>query len=197
MSTCREFCHTLDPLGGGDGHDAGDDGDVDSGKSASISKVQKIVVIEKELCADVVGTGIHLRLEVIHFQKAIRCIGMSFGKSCHTDTKPAWVGVFSRCVKFLDMPHEVGGVLESISSPVVARDIFRWVAPECEKVADTSGGVFFQSGCDFLRAMRYASEVGNGRGGGGFLDADHEVMGEFARRATGTVGDAHKRRIVL
>ena len=68
----REFRDAFESAHGGNRHDAGNDRNVDAGKRATLAKIKKVTVIEKELGHDVIGAGIHFRFQMIHFDQAIR-----------------------------------------------------------------------------------------------------------------------------
>jgi hypothetical protein len=62
-----QFRDTFESAHGGNRHDPGDNGNVDSGERTAFAEIEEIAVIEKELCDHVVGAGIDFRFEVIHF----------------------------------------------------------------------------------------------------------------------------------
>ncbi len=195
VRTGRQFGHPPDAFGRGDGHDARDDRKVDAREAAPVAEVEEIMIIKKELCANIVGSFIHLRLEVVHFEQAVGRVRVTFGKACDANAKPPWVGMFARFIELTDVPNEVGGVGEGVLRPVIVTGTGGGVASEGEDVADPNGGVAFECGGDFLRAMIHTREVGDGRGRGRFLDADDEVVGQFPGRAARAVGDAHERGV--
>src|SRR6266480_793695 len=69
----REACATgqfrdaFESAYGGNRHDPGDNGNVNSGKRTTFAEIEEVAIIKKKLCDHVVGTGIHFRFEMIHF----------------------------------------------------------------------------------------------------------------------------------
>ena len=53
-----QFSHPSHALERGDGHDAGQHRDADASEFTAVTKIKKIVVVEKQLGANVVSTGI-------------------------------------------------------------------------------------------------------------------------------------------
>ena len=111
------------------------------------------MIIKKELCANIVGTLVHLGLEIIHFKEAVRGIGVTFGEGCDTNAEPSWVGVLAGFVELTDVPNEIGCVEECVLRPVIVTGIGRRVASESEDIADANGCVPFERGGDFLCGM--------------------------------------------
>ena len=68
---------------------SGDDRYANSRQVAALAEVVKIEVGEVKLCADVVGAGIHLALEVVHFLQAIGRARVPLGKAGDADSEAA------------------------------------------------------------------------------------------------------------
>ena len=62
-----QFRDAFESADGGNRHDPGDNGNVDSSECTTFAEIEEIAVIEKELCDHVVGAGVHFRFKVIHF----------------------------------------------------------------------------------------------------------------------------------
>ena len=62
-----QFRDAFESAHGGNRHDPGDNGNMDSGERTTFAEIEEVAVIEKELCDHVVGAGIDFRFEVIHF----------------------------------------------------------------------------------------------------------------------------------
>ena len=95
MSTRCKLGHAADTFGGGDGHNSCNDGDVDPGQTAAVTEIKKVMVVKKELGADIVGTLVHLGLEVIHFKQAVGSVRVSLWKGSHANSKSACVRVLA------------------------------------------------------------------------------------------------------
>jgi hypothetical protein len=52
---------------GRDRHDAGDNRNLDARERAALAKIQKVPIIKKKLGDNVIGAGVNLRFEMIHF----------------------------------------------------------------------------------------------------------------------------------
>lgn len=89
-----------------DGHDAGDDGDVDAGEITAFAEVEEVVVVEEELGADVVRAGVDFLLQVIHLEKPVGRFGVSFWEA--SDSDPERVVVAG--VKVVDVADEISSV---------------------------------------------------------------------------------------
>lgn len=79
---------------------------------ATIPVIKEIMVVEKQLGADVIGTGIDLGFHVIEFVDTIRSGGVAFREAGDADTEAAWIGVAAGVVEGFDVGDEVGGVAE-------------------------------------------------------------------------------------
>ena len=64
---------------------------MDTLQIAAFTKIIEIPVFEKELGANVIGAGIHLRLQVVHFQQTIGRGGMTLRKPSYADSETTGV----------------------------------------------------------------------------------------------------------
>ena len=99
------------------------------------------MVVEKQLGADIVGTGINLDLEVIHFLQAVGRRRMPLRKARHANAKTARLGVQARPVKITDKVHQIGGMLKVVMGAVVTGGIAGHIASERQNVAHMRCGV--------------------------------------------------------
>ena len=67
-SASREISHALHSRSRGDGHDSRNDRHVYTNEATAGTKIVKVMIVEKQLRADVVGTGIYLCLQVLHLR---------------------------------------------------------------------------------------------------------------------------------
>ena len=188
-ATAGEFGHAFHRAEAGDGHDAGDDGGADSCQRAAVAEVVEIVIIEEKLGADIVGTGLHLGFEVVHFEQAVGGGWVAFGKSRNADAKSSLVRVAG---EFFDKSNQVCRLGKCIARVVVVGLVAGWVPAEGEDVAYSSGGVAFKNRGDFGLRVADTSEVRNRIERRGGFEPQHEFVGEFASGAARSVGDADK-----
>jgi hypothetical protein len=87
------------PCSDSDGHHPGDDRNV-MPASAAVAEIEEIVVVEKQLGADVVRTFVDLGFEEIEFIHAVGGGRVAFGKAGHADAETARVRVFAGFVEF-------------------------------------------------------------------------------------------------
>lgn len=178
------------------GHDAGDDGDLDSGQIATVAEVVEVAVVEEHLGDDEVGAGVGFGFEVVHLGHAVWCAGVSFWESGDADAEAAGVGVPERLGLILDKRDELGGVAKAFFPPVVCGFVW-WVATEREDVGHTSLGVGGEQIAEFVLGLLDAGHVGDGVEPGLVLGAQDEVTGEFSGGAAGAVGDGDVGRTEL
>ena len=94
----------------------------------------------------------------------------------------------------LQPAHEVGGIGETFRMRHVARLARRRVAPQGDDVAHARVPVGPRDVEDLAARRPDAGQVRRGRQRGLAQDARHDVVGAFARRTVGTVGDRHESR---
>ncbi len=94
----------------------------------------------------------------------------------------------------LQVPNEIGSVLEGVAGFVVAGEIARWISAEREDVAHSGDSVSLEDRGDVSLAVADTGEVRDGIERSRRLDAHDEVMSEFARRAARAIRHADKRR---
>ena len=66
-------------------HDPRDNRDVNTHERASFAEIEKVVIIEKQLCDNIISTGFDLCLEIIHLNQPIWRRRMSFGKTSNSN----------------------------------------------------------------------------------------------------------------
>ena len=150
------------------------------------------MIVEEKLRADVVGPFIDFRLQMIHFQHAVRGGRMTFGETRDTDAKSAFVGVGSRIAELANESNQIRRVLESVLASIIAGEIAWRVAAQSENVADACRGVALENAIDVLFAVANAGQVRNRIQRGLRFDPNNKVMGEFAGGPPGTIGDTDK-----
>jgi len=187
--TTSEFGHSLHRRETGHRHNASHDGNTDPRQIAAFSKIVEIPVFEKELGANVIGSGVHLGFEIVHFKQAIGCGGMSLWKSCDANTKSSFVGVTA---EFFDEANQINGLRKRIARVVVVGLVARRVTAEGQDITDSGGGVAFQNRSDLRLGVADAGEVRYRVKRRGSLEPKHEFVGELARRAAGPIGHANK-----
>jgi hypothetical protein len=180
---------------GGDRHDAGDDRDVDAGERTTFAEIEEVAIIEEELGDDVVGAGVDLRFEVIHFDQSIRRRRMAFRETGHTDPETAAIGMRAGFVEFANELHQIDRVLEDVGGFVVDASVGR-IATQGENISDAGLGVAPQNRFDLAVLVADASEVRDRVEFRSGLNALDEVVREIARGATGAVGDTDEVRHV-
>lgn len=179
-----EVGHAEHPLSGGDGHDARHDGHVDAGEAAAVAVVVEVMVIKKKLRADVIGAGVDLALQVLHFNETVGRFGVALRVARDADAH-------SREMRF-DELHQLSRVLETALGFHETFLPFRRIAAQGHDVADAALAVARENLEDLILRGTHAGEVAYHREIGLFLDLHDEVMGELARGAARAVGDAHE-----
>ena len=87
---------------------------MDARQFASVAKIEKIAVVEEKLGHNIIGTGIDLLLEVIHFQEPVGRGWVAFGKPRDANAKSALIRMNTRFVEFSDKSHKVDRVLKVV-----------------------------------------------------------------------------------
>ena len=107
------------------------------------------MVVEEELRADVICSLINFSLEMIKFEHAVGCIGMSFWEAGHTDAESFFLGVGSGFIEFTDEGDEFGSMLKFTQTPVVIWLVTWWVSSQCKDIGDTGGSIAFENALHF------------------------------------------------
>ena len=170
-------------------------GTLDAGQVAALAEVVEVAVVEEQLRADVVGAGVHLSLEVVHLLEAVRRAGVAFGEAGHADAEAARVAAV---VVRPDEAHQPLGVAEGVLGAVVVRAgraAGRRPGRGCSRSPKPRSGRGWRPArrCVWQTQVRCETAVRLGLA----VDADDEVVGAFARRAAGAVGDGDERRLQL
>ena len=84
-----------------DGFQSGDDGNVDAGVPTEFDKAEEAVVVEEHLGDDVVGSGLHLLLEVMYVALQVGGLEVLLGIGCHADAEVGGKSVLHRRVEVL------------------------------------------------------------------------------------------------
>lgn len=169
--------HAVHACEGGNGHDAGDDGDVDAGEFAPLGEVVEVSVVEEHLGDDVVGAGVDLGFKAFDFGEAVGGVGVAFGVAGDTDVQMGEA--------LADETDELGGVSEVGATGID----FGVVSAEGEDVSDAELGVALEDVVDFGVGGADAGEVGgDGEVGFGFESGD-KVVGALSGGTAGTVGN--------
>ena len=119
---------------------------------------------------------------------------MAFGEPGDPDAEAARIGMFPGFVERADVGDEIGRIAEMPLRPIVTRLVLRRIAAQGENVGDPRFGITGEYGIHLIPGVADTCQVGDGRDAGGFLDADHKIMREFARGAAGPVGNGDEGR---
>lgn len=111
----------------------------------------EIMIVEKQLRADVVGTRIDFCFEVIHFLDSIRSSRMTFRKSRHADSKSPGIAVTR---KLADEPDQIDRVRKLSWN---AQPLARWIAPHREEIPDASSRIMGEDAANFPLRVTDAS----------------------------------------
>ena len=130
--------HPGDPGTRVDGHDPGEDRHTDARQVATLLEVVEIAVVEEELGADIVGPGVDLPLEVVHFLEPVGGVGMAFGEPRDADTEPARVREIG--IR-LHEPDQIVGVLEAVVGPIIVGQVPGRIAAKGQDVLDPRTGI--------------------------------------------------------
>lgn len=180
LHSSGKFGDSEHPRGAGYWHDAGDHGDCDACKFTTIAKIQKGVVVEKELSADIVSSFIDLPLEMVHFRDAVLRLGMSLRKTSNSDSESPG-GVRTPLIEVPDECDQIGSIGECVLRAVVFGHASRGVASQGEDGANPGLRILIKHGLDLLTIMADAGEVWH-RGNRSLLnDPGHEALSEFPR----------------
>ena len=126
LQSCRNACATRQirdapqTAQAGYGQDAGKYGHTDARQFTAVAEIVKVMVIQEELRADVIGSRINLGLEIVHLQKPVGRAGVTFGKCGHTNAKTSRVRVKALLIEALDVANQSGGLREGISRVIVS-----------------------------------------------------------------------------
>lgn len=181
--------HSVHPRKGGDGHNSCHDGQVDSGEVATVPVIKEVVIVEKELSADVVGACVGLRLEMVHLCQAILCRRMSLWKPGHPDLKGMGV--------VLQKTNQIDGVFEMVLLAIVVGLIAGRVSPEGQNGPDVVARVLVQDFRHFSLGMTDAGKMGNGGDTSLAENSLDDCTCPLSGCSTGTIGDADKGWIEL
>src|SRR5207244_186096 len=176
-------------------HDAGDNWDVNARERTAFPEIEKVVIIEKQLCDDVISASIHFCFEMIHLNQSIWGSGMSLGETSNSDPETAAVRMGAGFVEAANKFYQVDRVLERVARFIVTH-FSRSIAAERENVSNGGLRVSAQNRLDFLFVV---ADTGKMRDRVQFccvLNALDEVMGQLTRRATGAISHANKVRHV-
>ena len=85
--TLGQVSHPLQTFSRRHGHDPGDDGYSNSGVLTPLAEVEEVVVIEEELRANIIRSGVDLLLEIVDLGEPVRRAGVAFRKARDADSK--------------------------------------------------------------------------------------------------------------
>lgn len=165
-----EFRHPFHPLERGDGHDAGDNGNVDPGQPAPFAEIVEIAVVEKKLRADVIGAGIDFGLEVLNFLESIGRVGMTFGEPGHPDPHMGKM--------FFGEGHQFHGVAKVLLGRI-PRLLGGRVASQGHDVVDAVFIIPLENPENFIPARLHARQVRHDRQVRLIVQLDDQVMGQL------------------
>src|SRR6266481_4522406 len=92
-SAAGELSHAFQSADRRNRHNASDDWDMNASERTALAEIEKVIVIEKKLCDDVVGARVHLRSKIIHLQQSVRRRRMSLGETSDANPETAAVRV--------------------------------------------------------------------------------------------------------
>ncbi len=154
------------------------------------------MVVKKQLGADIIRAGIHLRFQKIHLAQAVGRGRMAFREAGHAYGEPVRIRMASGFVIFTNKSHQFRRMAEGIRITVVIFRAARGISPQGQNGPHPCLGVLVQNAPYFLPAVAYASKVGH-RGNAGFmLDAQHHLPGKLTGGAARAVCHADKTGMV-
>ena len=147
------------------------------------------VIVEEELRADPVCPGIDLRLKMIHALERVRCVGVSLGETCNTDSE--WMPMLF--CKDLNVSDEVGSKLEIALRHFGA--FRRRIAAQRQNRLDAGFRIPLENLVDLVPPVPHAREMRYG-GEAGLVDqAFDKVVGAIPRRSGSAIGDGDEGRL--
>src|SRR3954447_2494180 len=94
------------------GHDPGDNWDVNARQCAAFPKIEKIAIIEKQLSDNVISAGVDFGFEIIHLSQSIWRSRVSFWKTSNSDPETTAVRICRRFIKTANKFYQIDRVLE-------------------------------------------------------------------------------------
>src|SRR5262249_28091214 len=104
--------HAFKTADGSNWHDARDNRDVNARQCAPFSEIEKIPIVEEQLCDDVMSASIHLCLEMIHLNQSIWRRRMPLGKASNSNTETTTVRMRAGFVEAANKFYQIDCVLE-------------------------------------------------------------------------------------
>src|SRR5262249_29794696 len=127
--------YALQAADGGNRHNAGYNRDVNACERAAFPEIEKVAIIKKELCDNVISASIHFGFEIIHLNQSIWGSGMSLGKTSNANPETATVRMGAGSVEPANKFYQVNRVLERVARFIVSHSS-RSIAAERENVSN-------------------------------------------------------------
>ena len=102
---------------------------------AAFPEIEKVAIIEKQLCDNVISAGIHFGFEIIHLNQSIWRGGMSLGKTSNSNPETTAIRMGAGFVEAVNKFHQVDRVLERVERFMVSHSS-RSIAAERENVSN-------------------------------------------------------------
>ena len=149
------------------------------------------MIVEEKLGADIVGSGIDLLLQVIHFLEAVLSFRVSFGEAGYPNPE-FFKGCPQVAIEIPNEGNEVGAIVKCVPRPIIGRLSLGKVSAKGEDSWNPRPSITGKDFFDFSETVVDASEVGNRRYGSFFQDFEHQLVGPLAGGAASPVGNADK-----
>ena len=120
--------HALHAAERRDGHDSRDNGHVNACQLTAFAKIVEIMVIEEELGADIVRSGVDFGLEVIHLFQPVWSVRMTLRKSGDANPKTSAVRMHATLIEPANEGDQLRSMLKGIGFSIVVLDIARRIA---------------------------------------------------------------------
>ena len=102
---------------------------------AAFPEIEKVAIIEKQLCDNVISAGIDLCFEMIHLNQSIWRGRMSLGKTSNSNPETTAVRMGTGFVEAANEFYQVDRVLERVARFIVSHSS-RSIAAERENVSN-------------------------------------------------------------
>lgn len=163
-----------------DGHDTGDNGNLNPDSSASFDKTEVVGIVEKELGHQKLGARINLPLEIFQIKFRRGALGVFLGIGCASDTQ---------IVAATNESHQFVRMRKAIRMRHKLCVTFRRIASKCQYVLHPIRHQFLQHVLQLGLAGTHAGQVRHAFNAKFVLDPPDKVQGLASSAATRTVGD--------
>ena len=171
-STCEAF----------DGHDAGDDRNIDARAPGSLHELEIVLIIEEKLGDHEIQAGVHFALEIHEVYGGIAAFGVLFGIARPTQAQ-------RRIMPVPDKLHQLAGIPEPALHGFELRLPLWRIAAQGQNIFDTGIDDSPQNAAQVIARRADASEVRHGLDARLALHAGDDFDGSLARGTSGAVCD--------